>query len=307
MKKTLLMILMTGFLKITFGQSTVVVPSGSPGLTSAPGDNFTYLGFTVPHYGLGWYSPGVVPPKMFQSGYSGIRFFTNGAPRLDLSFTGDLGLGTVDPQKRLHIVGGDESMLFGNYENNNLTRSISFAGFRDVNTNYFGAEIQAVPDWICCGGYPAVGYPGIKNIGLNFNVHGNPDMPNDKYTALSIKSSGYVGIGTITPTERLAVNGKIRAREIKVEPDPATWPDYVFDEGYELTPLLLLEKYIKENKHLPEVPTAKEVGANGIELGEMNKLLLRKIEELTLLLIEQNKKLTAQGEEINEIKKKIKK
>ncbi len=96
-----------------------------------------------------------------------------------------------------------------------------------------------------------------------------------------------VGIGTTTPKEKLAVNGNIRAKEIKVE--MANWPDYVFAPEYQNTSLAELEKFIKMNKHLPDMPTAKEVEEHGVSLGEMNKVLLKKVEELTLHLIEKDK------------------
>ncbi|MDQ3290013.1 MAG: TMF family protein, partial [Bacteroidota bacterium] len=67
------------------------------------------------------------------------------------------------------------------------------------------------------------------------------------------------------------------------------WCDYVFEEGYNLMPLYEVEKYINTNKHLPDVPSAAEVEKNGIEVGEMNATLLRKIEELTLHMIELKK------------------
>ena len=101
--------------------------------------------------------------------------------------------------------------------------------------------------------------------------------------------NGDIGIGVDNPTEKLSVNGKIRAKEIKIE--IANWPDYVFDNAYQIPSLLEIEKYIKANRRLPDMPSAKDVQANGIELGEMNKLLLKKIEELTLLMIEQKKEL----------------
>ncbi|WP_205529708.1 hypothetical protein [Pedobacter chitinilyticus] len=110
------------------------------------------------------------------------------------------------------------------------------------------------------------------------------------YNNLSLNPvEGYVGIGTLTPKEKLSVNGKIRAKEIKVE--LADWPDYVFEEGYQKLSLAEIEQFIKQNKHLPGVPTAKQVEQEGVELGEMNKVLLKKIEELTLHLIEKEKKL----------------
>lgn len=110
-----------------------------------------------------------------------------------------------------------------------------------------------------------------------------------------------VGIGVTTPIEKLEVNGKIRAREIKVEVD--NWPDYVFDQDYKILGLQELDAYIKANKHLPEIPSAHEVSKNGIELGEMNKLLLKKIEELTIYLIEQNKQINKLKQDLSVLKK----
>jgi hypothetical protein len=112
---------------------------------------------------------------------------------------------------------------------------------------------------------------------------------------------GNVGIGTDLPSEKLTVNGKIRARAIRVDVD--AMPDYVFAPKYELLPLPELEKFIQVYNHLPEVPSAKEAEKNGIELGEMNKILLKKIEELTLHLIEKDKALAAQLADINVLKK----
>ncbi len=84
-------------------------------------------------------------------------------------------------------------------------------------------------------------------------------------------------------------SGLIRAREIKV--DLATWPDYVFESNYQLMPLKQVESYILKNGHLPNVPSTQEVVEEGVNLGEMNRILLEKIEELTLHLIEQEKRI----------------
>lgn len=106
-----------------------------------------------------------------------------------------------------------------------------------------------------------------------------------------VPNGGLVGIGTSSPTEMLSVNGKIRAHEIKIE--IAGWPDYVFSKKHQLIPLIELEQFIDRNHHLPEIPSALAVEKDGLNLGEMNKKLLQKIEELTLYLIEQNKNVNA--------------
>ncbi len=102
-------------------------------------------------------------------------------------------------------------------------------------------------------------------------------------------SEGNVGIGTTNPTNKFEVNGTIRSKEVIVE--ATGWPDYVFEADYDLPTLAEIEAYINTHKHLPGVPSAKQVEENGLTLGEMNALLLKKIEELTLHTIEQDNKL----------------
>lgn len=113
----------------------------------------------------------------------------------------------------------------------------------------------------------------------------------------SFPVDGSIGIGTSnTSSYKLSVKGKIRAEEIKVE---TGWSDYVFEEGYDLPTLEEVERHINEKGHLINIPSAKEVEENGIELGEMNMKLLEKIEELTLYVIE----LKKENEEIKRILK----
>ena len=95
-----------------------------------------------------------------------------------------------------------------------------------------------------------------------------------------------VGIGTISPAYKLDVLGTIRAREIIVDLNGA---DFVFEKDYKLMPLNELEKFVKEQKHLPEIAPAKEMEKNGTDLGNLNSKLLQKMEEMTLYIIEQNK------------------
>lgn len=95
-----------------------------------------------------------------------------------------------------------------------------------------------------------------------------------------------VGIGTTNPTEKLTVNGTIKAKEIIVN---TGWSDFVFEDNYEIKSLDDIEAYINSNKHLPGIPSSKEVEESGVSLGEMQSKLLQKVEELTLYIIQQNK------------------
>jgi hypothetical protein len=103
--------------------------------------------------------------------------------------------------------------------------------------------------------------------------------------------NGNLGLGTLTPNERLSVNGKIRAKEIKVE--NSSWPDFVFKKNFALPSIESVEKHIKEKGYLPNIPSAGDVEQNGIELGQLNGKLLQKIEELTLYIIDQEKRIKA--------------
>lgn len=131
--------------------------------------------------------------------------------------------------------------------------------------------------------------------------------------------SGNVGIGTTSPQSELAVNGTITTKKVVVT--QAGWSDYVFAPSYKLRSLPAVESYIKANGHLPDVPSAADVAKNGINLGNTQADLLRKIEELTLYAIEQHKaqqlatakneslerKLADQQSAIEQLKKAIEK
>jgi len=107
-------------------------------------------------------------------------------------------------------------------------------------------------------------------------------------------TSGSLGVGTTdTKGYKLAVAGDMIAESIKVK-IASTWPDFVFAKDYKLPTLKDIEDHIKGKGYLQGIPSAAEVKANGIDLGEMNAKLLQKIEELTLYLIEQNRQLVSQ-------------
>jgi hypothetical protein len=116
---------------------------------------------------------------------------------------------------------------------------------------------------------------------------------------MRIDNGGNVGIGTTTPSHKLTVNGTVRAKEVIVD---TGWSDYVFADDYKLASLADVESHIKTTKHLPGVPSAQEVAEKGVSVGDMQAVLLAKIEELTLHVIAQEKRLNGQQAEIVALK-----
>ncbi|TKG91622.1 hypothetical protein EYV94_21595 [Puteibacter caeruleilacunae] len=123
--------------------------------------------------------------------------------------------------------------------------------------------------------------------------------PQGNGTEVIVDYYGNVGVGIVDPKHKLDVDGTIRAKEIKVS--LTNGPDFVFEEDYQLKSLEEVEQFVKERKHLPGIASAKKMEEEGVGLAEMNKLLLQKIEELTLYNIQQNKKIKHLEEKINNL------
>jgi hypothetical protein len=123
-------------------------------------------------------------------------------------------------------------------------------------------------------------------------------------TKMFIESAGNVGIGTTTLASgyKLSVDGKVACEEVFVEYS-GNWPDYVFSQEYNLLNLTELEDHIKKNNHLPGIPSAEEIEESGFHLAEMQKLVLQKVEELTLYTIDQGKLINDLQNEVNLLKK----
>jgi len=137
-----------------------------------------------------------------------------------------------------------------------------------------------------------------NNVPVNFSGYWASNGNNIYY------NNGNVGIGISNPSTdyKLSVAGKILAEELQILL-VQDWYDNVFEEDYCLMDLNELESFVKQNNHLPDIPSEAEVKENGISIGEMNALLLKKVEELTLYIIEQQKMIENQHSEINNLKK----
>jgi hypothetical protein len=222
-----------------------------------------------------------------------LRFQTNSVDRLFIQNDGNIGIGTSAPEAKLSLrtTESTQGLIVSNCD---IVGHQSHLGFTTADRSKIGLSTES--------------YFNLYNDGKwNFNsanTNGSTlpiSFSTDGMSRLHIKADGNVGIGTANPDAKLTVNGNIHAKEVKVDLS-VPGPDYVFEETYKLRSLTEIENYIKENKHLPEVPSAKEMEQNGVNISEMNMLLLKKVEELTLHLIELKKSNDLQQREIEKLK-----
>lgn len=204
---------------------------------------------------------------------------------LTLKGTGNVGIGIDNPTQKLSVAGSILSNVGSNeggslwLENPNKTASNLAYRWAIYNmTGYYGNSLQF---W-------------------SYNQDNSAMGP--KFV---ISDNGNVIIGKTSQansTYLLDVNGKARANEIVVN---TTGADFVFEPDYKLPELAELAKFVKTNKHLPEIPTAKQMVENGVNLGELNIKLLQKVEELTLHLIEKEKQLNKQNIKVTTLEMKL--
>jgi hypothetical protein len=241
----------------------------------------------------------------YYGGSSSTNYWTAGGNDIYNNNLGNVGIGTTAPLQKLHVEGASllaNSTIINpkNYPNMVVAGRVADGSGFDALSAVGGSGTTSI--------FSATGRPwAIGHNGFDLFIASGLSGSNLLQTAIQIKGTngdviltpvgGNVGIGTAIPgTYKLAVNGSIRSKEVVVE---TGWADYVFDEKYQLKPLLEIEKYINLNKHLPDIPSAKEIRTNGLKVGEVQTKMMQKIEELILYIIEQDKKIEKLRQMIN--------
>lgn len=225
-----------------------------------------------------------------------LQFQSQGVTKMTMLPNGNFGIGTTQPSQRLHVAGHarvDGNLVIASNRKLYLgSNSPSKAEIRVVShddANFFDVR----------------GNLHIRACGQNFG-----DVKNGN--ALTIQKNGSIVMGSWpsnpmkqlnTQDHRLMVNGGILCEKLKVIRDVPN-SDHVFEKNYKLMTLEEVKSFVEKNKHLPEIPSAKDFKENGYNIGEMDDLLLRKVEELTLYLIElkeENDELSKKVETLNSI------
>lgn len=219
------------------------------------------------------------------------------------SNTGNVGIGTSTPKAILDmgkpLNPGQVSAILARLSEGYSAGGGTYLGTVGYNTQPSGTitDVTDVKSFAI-----EHSFYGATNSSINFlrgggTIGGSISFnTNDNTEKMRILYNGNVGIGITHPQNKLDVNGTIHTKAVLI--DLNGWADYVFKPSYLLRPLTEVKAFIDQNQHLPEVPSEQEIVKKGLNVGEMNKLLMKKVEELTLYLIENQK-------QINELKTEV--
>jgi hypothetical protein len=214
----------------------------------------------------------------------------NGRTQINTTgFTHTLTQATVTPQAALDVVSTNSGVLLPRLttvQRNAIVTADRLNGLLLYNTDSSAFQYYNGSAW--------------NSIGAGSSGSASGPWQSSGSTGAIFDSLDNIAIGTSdSHGYKLAVNGAAIFSKIKVQAT-ANWPDYVFRKGYRLPDLVSLERYLQKNNHLPGIPTAREMDADGLDVGAHQAALLKKVEELTLYLIRENKTLTTQDSQLKE-------
>ncbi len=310
MKKTFFTMAFIAVSSITFGQSfmDLFTPVGDG--HSITWNNTSSVGYKIVNQNTSLSSGNL--------SFDYLSSFAEPSSSTIMTFSGTkVGIGTTSPLQRLHVDGKsffDGQVGIGTSSPSNTLdvrgdTNPAIKLFNTGNGRWIDVGISS-----CTGCYSGMATDGdavirvaagsndfvLANQGSGNIIIGNGYTGNEN-VRMFINSDGDVGIGSQNPDSKLTVKGKIHAEEVKV--DLSVPADYVFEkyftgkselkDDYEMLSLKEVEQFVKSKHHLPNIPSAKTIQEQGLELGDMTNLLLQKIEELTLYTIEQEKRINS--------------
>ena len=315
----------TGYRKGLFLFTNSLEDGNNTGIDFSTSNNIDYIGARI-------------EAERVNGGYSNLNFKTlkkgdttnNPSSSLYIKWSGNVGIGLTSPKAKLHIASynthttgiyeGYGDLLLYNHQKSaaELGAILTFGSHYEDNSGTGFSTRAAIKGGTSISGNTGAGYLAFFTVPRGY--------ANKNTERMRIDHEGNVGIGKVASKDiKLDVCGTIRAKEVKVEnftcsngsfngnlaANNITYTangqtaDFVFEENYHLKDLSEVENYIKEHKHLEGIASAKEMEEQGVNLAEMNKLLLQKIEELTLHTIAQEKKLKEKDIEVESLEERL--
>ncbi len=301
------------FAQIGFLQGTQALISRDQTAECCSGNNYTLAlaestTFTGKKASISFHNLGQDEGKLELSndgGFRNLKLYDNQGYGLGLNVTGHVLIGntTIKPGYKLFV------------EQGILTEKLEVSADASIKGNLTSKLITVLPENNVAEGGEILlkgSTNNLKDYHID-NLYNSFRIFTGNSVRFFISDSGNTGIGTTNPDEKLTVKGKIHTEEIRV--DLQVPADYVFEKyytgmssskpDYKMLPLSEIENYTKINKHLPDVPSAQDIKENGLQVGQMSNVLLQKVEELTLYIIEMNKQLALQKERNDKLEKTI--